>query len=592
MRPYVVLVLALMAAPGREAGAEAPWTVRAAVAPRPAATPTAPAAVLPSPAELEIKSSPAVRSLHMRVAAAARAGGDAAGTSGGAAAAPAAGARRPARPSGSLTRALEERLVFRMNLGYGLDAGEPSGERGLSGVSPADVLDGDGNPFAGTRQYALGDLALGTSGLLLPSMSLYFASAFHFDMAGASSFSSFANPYDIAGGRDFLVRAGYAQLDGIGKSGPLARLRVRAGRQFRYGSARFLTSFDGLTLGYEARGYEVSGFAGRRVSLYFERHRDLLGGAGMKLVGNELVGVPVDVALDYLRLGAGGSDGKSARQYIELSSRAKLGPATMHLRGRINDNGLSEQGAQGMGLGRLGARVRYPLGRRVVVVADAERTFAREVVYDLAAPASVDVVRVADELGLALGSPGNATLAGARVSARLSSTLELYAFGAANLVPDPADPEASAGANGFNRPYVELGGALQLWPAPNLELTGQYKLRDPSLDAGARSITGSFADSSGSGIDRMQEMSAELRFRLARSRSSAALSGYARVYDLSGPYVQITNDMRAGARFDIDYWMSKAARIDLAGEVAQPSPTFAPDLGTLVSVRAIMEVVF
>ena len=46
------------------------------------------------------------------------------------------------------------------------------------------------------------------------------------------------------------------------------------------------------------------------------------------------------------------------------------------------------------------------------------------------------------------------------------------------------------------------------------------------------------------------------------------------------------------ARVDADYWFSKYTRAKLAGEFAQPSPAFAPELGNLFSIRLLMEASF
>ena len=76
------------------------------------------------------------------------------------------------------------------------------------------------------------------------------------------------------------------------------------------------------------------------------------------------------------------------------------------------------------------------------------------------------------------------------------------------------------------------------------------------------------------------------------SYACTAAGAFFRVYNLQSPYALVENDARVGGRLDFNYWFSRELRLKAAAEVAQPSPTFAPELEVLFSARTIMEAVF
>lgn len=537
--------------------------------------------------DLRVRTLPApdVGSLHMRAAALTHSRAAASQADSQASPGPVAIPNNQSdRQPRSLGRTVQENVVFRFNVGYQLQSSAVSGERGLSGYSPDDASARSGQPFANQRQYALGDLTLGTDGWLVPSMSTYFASKLQFSIDGATSFTALANPFDADDGRAILVRAAYAEIDGIGdKNGHLARLYVRAGRQFRFGSTRFIANFDGLTAAYDAPGFEVSGFVGQRVVLYVPGHRGLIGGGGFKLRGKELVNIPVDLATDYLFVSGDVSSLGSARHYIESTLRAALGAGELSIRSRLADNGALND--LGMGLARIGAGYRQPLGKRVLLTGDVMHLTAREVAYDFITPARVDIVDVAQTLGLGLTPPGDATRLSVRVDSVVTRALEVYGFATANIVHGETH-------NGFNTSFQEYGGAIFGRLPASIDVTGQYKLRNHSLDASANAPGSSFANLAGSGISTMHELSGELRYRVRAIRSSLSLGGYGRFYEFVSPYVEAAGDAQRGVRFQVDARLRDQLRLHVSGEVAEASPILDLDLGTLTSVRALLEASF
>ncbi len=495
-------------------------------------------------------------------------------------------------------RDAQERVIFKVNLAYGLDSGATSGEAGKNGFEPDAVTDPRGNAFDDRRQYLLGDAVLGTRGVLLPSMDTYFLSRYAFATNGASQFAALSSVYDQRDGRALLVRSAYAEIDDRNDDETLlGRMFVRAGRQFRYGSATFITNFDGISGGYDAPAFEASAFFGRRVSLFFEDDPGLLGGASIKVRGKDALNIPVDLAIDYLFFDGGGPADSAledaainlGRQYVELSARGQVGKTRLYIRGRLVDNGdlrTDENGeAEGFGLGRASLQARQPLGSKFLLVADVHQKFAREAAYDYISPAATDVLSVAESIGIGLDAPSDSTLLGLRASYMMSRALELYGFGRANLVSEDS-------TSGFNNSWQEGGAAVSHRAGRKLWSTVQYKFRFTNLDDEAGGVGSEFANTAGAGVRQFHEISADARYSAGYRKTTVAAGVYYRVDDLESPYALVEDDGRGGLRADADHWISKFLRAKLAGELAQASSVFAPELGTLFSVRLMMEAQF
>lgn len=477
-------------------------------------------------------------------------------------------------------RDLEERVIFHVNLGYGIASAQASGQADRSGFAPGDVTDPAGAGFTESRQYLLGDAVLGSRGILLPSLSTYFLSQFKFDIDGASSFASLNDVYDTRGGRALLVRAGYAEVEGLGSpESALSRLYLRGGRQFRYGASAFVANFDGLTGGYRGQGVELSGFFGRRVSLFFDDDPGVLGGGGVLVRGKQAYGAPIDLAADYLTFAGGELD--SSRQLVELSARMREAFLVDRIlvRSRLVDTG------DGLALGRIGLEVGVPIGSGLPrLSADATYRTADDFAYDFLGATATDVVTAPTQLGIGLDPPSDSILLGGRADWRITPAIELYLFGRANLGLE--DPESHS-----QQDWNEAGAAAS-WAGRSLTASAQVKLRRHKLEEEASAAGSAFDDTAGSGVSGFEEVAGEARYRLGRVRSSAALGGYYRIYDTVTPYAEVVDDGRAGGRAELDYWPSKQTRIKAAGEVAEPSPTFARELDTLVSLRLILEAMF
>ena len=478
-------------------------------------------------------------------------------------------------------RDIQERVIFKVNVGYNLESSLQNGDVGRHGFNPEDQIDANGNGYVANRNYLMGDAVLGSNGVLLPSMNTYFLSRFGVDVVeGASEFTTLNRVYDAPLGENVLVRSAYAELDGVGG---MDEIFVRAGRQFRYGSSRFLTNFDGVSAAYDHKAVEVNGFFGQRVSSFFEDDPGIVAGGGIKLRGEELVDYPVDWYIDFLRFDSGNDD-LEATQFIETKAKAQVMDGTrVYLRGRLIDDG------EELGVGRVGGQVRHSFNDDLLTILDVEKNFAREVVFDYFGNQSVDVanvIEVGQDLGLAMLNPQNSTLISARANYMVNKTVETYGFFRSRLVKNADE------SDGFSRPFNEFGAAISALIGQRLSAGTQYKLRIHDLDENGNVEGTAFDDTTGTGTKQFHEVSANARYNFGKKKAAAGIGGYFRLYDFETPYATVELDGRAGGRVDVEYWPSKIMRLMANGEVAQPSQTFYADIDTLVSFRLMAEAQF
>jgi hypothetical protein len=479
------------------------------------------------------------------------------------------------------TRELAERITFRLRAGVELDSAPASGDllRGGTALPPG---------FAESRPWIVGDAMVGARDILLPSLGGYFLSSFQFDASDSpASRSALVVPGDATDQR-IAIKAGYAEWGNDDRRPQSTWLR--GGRQFRLDGGALFAYFDGLTAGYRTKGLEVSAFAGRRVVLYVNTPAGVTFGATAAVDLQALRGVPVRLALDYMGLAIKPPDTATVasdtelRQLIALTgSYEPTRTLRAELRARLVDGGQSSGGSS-LGLGRIGARIKLTPNDRVMVIGDVEQRQGGDLAYDLAAPAAVDVVDIARKLGVGLGAPIDALTVGGRVDLRHKG-LELLVFARAEL------PEQTAVAVD-QEGWYEAGAAIAGQAFRGASLTAQYTGRQYAREADANLMGAAFADTAGSGIDRLHELSVDATLRSA-ARAGAhwrvGLGGFYRIYDLVTPYRVANSDGRGGGRLELQWWLTRAIHLDAAAEVAQPSPVLAREIAAMSSVRGALE---
>ena len=470
-------------------------------------------------------------------------------------------------------RDFEERVIVKVRAGVQLDGAPASGEPLRGGAQlPSN--------FSGSRPWIAGDAVIGFRDLFVPSLGAYLLSSFQFDAGDTlPSRSALVEPGD-ANDQRIAIKAGYAEW---GREGNREGLWLRAGRQFRLDGGGMFAYFDGATVGYRAHAWDVSAFAGQRVALYVDTEHGGTFGATASVDLQKVAAVPVKVALDYLGLAinqlTGDTEALQLRQMLSLSATSDLDKQThVDARARFVDNGT------GMGLGRIGARIRRELTRDLVVAADIEQRDTADVAYDLASPSAVDIVDVARRLGVGLAAPINSLALGGRVDWR-HDAIEVLGF-ARGVVPESTPVTVD------QEGYLEAGAALANAPLPGVWATAQYTFRDYFLHTDSNVMGSAFGDTAGSGLAKMHELAVDVTYASSAGgiiKWRIGAGGYYRIYDLVTPYEDVAHDGRGGGRGSVQYWFTRQLHAEVAGEVAQSSPTLARELGTLTSVRAAVE---
>ena len=492
-----------------------------------------------------------------------------------AAAAAAAAAEPDASTSKSATastwRSIRERVTFQIRAGVELDTAGDSGETQRGGARLTD-------DFAGSRPWILGDALVGARNILLPSLGAYFLSSFQLDASDSlASNTATVLPSD-ADNLPIAIKAGYAEYgrDDVHKD---KKLWLRGGRQFRLDGGAMFAYFDGATIGYRARAWDVSAFAGQRVSLYVDTDKGITYGATAALDLGAAVRVPLKLAANFMGLSL--EDATRMLSVVQATYDVSK-RASVNVRARLVDGG------EGFELGRVGGRLKVA-GRSLTFVADVEQRQGGDLAYDLASPAAVDVVQIAQKLGVGLAAPINATTFGARIDWRnRKNSAELLAFARAEV---PQDTPVTVDQRGWYEGGIALAGTPLGMRGRGVWATAQYKIREYEPGEADDGMGSAFGDSSTSGLDRLHEVAVDgTVYTGGRGRRwRFNLGAFYRVYDFRSPYIEITNDGRAGGRADLQIWITRSLRADLAAEVAEPSAVLARELGTMSSIRGAVE---
>jgi hypothetical protein len=499
----------------------------------------------------------------------------------------------------SSLRDLGERVTFRINAGVELDSAPASGEtlRGGAALPPG---------FTDSRPWIVGDAMIATKDIVLPSLAGYFLTSFQADASDSlATRTAVIDPSDQ--GQHLAIKAGYAEYGRDSKADNADQhFWARAGRQFRLDGGAMFAYFDGVTVGYRMKGIELSAFAGQRVVLYIDTPNGLTFGTTAAVDLKQTNDIPVRLAADFLGLRIDdlvANEQDQLRWMLNLTGSSELLGKKLKLeaRARIIDDGQGSDAmgnstapdpvtgqlvpASGVQVGRLGIRARYEASSSVLVIADVEQRFGGDLAYDLAAPSAVDVVDVSRKLGVGLAQAIDALRVGARVDYRLRDT-EVMVFGSAEI---PQGTVLTVDQRGF----IEGGLALGLAPLPGVYANAQYTLRQyqsaDDLD-GTNAMGSDFGSTSGSGLDRLQEIAVDGWMRSPKGNKwRFGLGAFYRIYDMVDPYRTVSTDGRGGARADLQWWFTRQVRANVAAEVAQPSPTLQRDLSTMTSVRAAME---
>jgi hypothetical protein len=501
----------------------------------------------------------------------------------------------------------QERVTLKIRAGVELDGAGSSGDTLRGGASLPDQ-------YASSRPWIVGDAVVGVRDILVPSLGAYFLSSFQLDASDSfASRSAFVRPYDSEDAYAIAIKAGYAEW-GRDDRRP-QKFWARGGRQFRLDGGSMFAYFDGATVGWRDKGTELSAFAGQRVALYVDTPKGFLFG-GTGAVDLKTVNVPARVKLDYMGLAVDGlglmQDTESQTRHLvavngtyDVNKRIKV-----DVRARLVDaqqDGNGDGVKDGFTLGRIGGRVRAER-KNMILLLDVEHRDGGDLAYDLASPSAVDVVSISRQLGVGLSAPVSSTTLGAQFDYRRKDT-ELLVFARMDRPDAPEDVVAVD-----QRGWIETGVAVAGSPLGNrvggIYTTAQYKLRRYNDTASCDTVEtpacampdgngrndgpgSQFGSSATSGLELMHEVAIDATVRSQGKgprRWRMQLGGFYRVFDFGSPYADVVDEGRAGGRGDLQYWISRDFRIELAAEVAEPSSVLARELGVMTAVRGAVEV--
>lgn len=498
--------------------------------------------------------------------------------------------RRLLRPADAPTRRPrtddERRTVFRFNIGFGLDGGEPSGEALLNGSPLDETVTGSGDEatYARMRVYSFGDAVVGSRGIVAPSLSTYLGASFRFDQEFGRPSTAVPSVQDGEGANDIVVRSGYAEIQGPLDATWLEPLFVRAGRQYHYGPA--VAHFDGLTLGYDTPALSVSGFVGQGVDVLGFSHGDLIEDQGA------LAGLSVRV--DLFELGRGP---------LVLSGNLLAYNGHDHADGSVayrwNRDISLQAGARSVdgAAARQYLRVRARISEVTLVAVDVDNRSRGDWMYDVLA---IEPAQPTDPRRfLNLGSPLPRTYVGVRAGTVLLDNIDLLVRGGAAIEHADADEPAST----YAASYAEAGAALEVRVRRTLVLGASALARsygrdeqagpdEDALDPTDNEIAGPLdLDTGHLGERSFFEGGGTARFTLGARRFGAGVEVYMRYYDTPPLHAELAlerADVRGGGRFEVEGWAGERLRLKAEYDVST-ALVRAPELSGVKSLRVLLE---
>lgn len=291
------------------------------------------------PVDLRLTREPGPRHLRMRPRTAAATKPEPASAkpepAADATAAPDASASASATDASDLTqiRDLRRPISVRFNLGYVVDGAALTGRPNLS-----ERMVGQ-HEFAQLRAYALGEGYFSSRGVMLPSLSTYFAGRFQITRPTYK-----VNPDDMTGARVEVappiatwfdqsgveVRSGWAEVKDFLPDRRLAPLRLRAGNLYVYGP--WMLHMYGGVAAWEGKLVRASIYGGSRVPDYTianplgEKDRAGIGGSSVRVDFRNLkTPIPFAVSGEFLAFTAVGADDDEASNHslVQLDWRPR-----------------------------------------------------------------------------------------------------------------------------------------------------------------------------------------------------------------------------------------------------------------------------
>jgi hypothetical protein len=475
-------------------------------------------------------------------------------------------------------RSANEQVVFRLDLGFGVDGGSISGRRAVAGEALQK------QDYREVRGQGFGNLFVGTRGLFIAPLSSYLSVGFRLT-PGISQIAPLADALDST--RDVQIRAGWAEAANFLPGKLLRSVRIRAGRQYAYGP--WPIHFDGSVIAWTSKVLQISALAGIRVDDFAPQGEpDSLPPVAAIIAAVDLGALgrwPITVRGTAMWL--------DSRRFtdLELGYRPRRGVVVVAGVRRINDRGSRER-----------ASVRAQISEVSHVVVDFDHRHATDWRWDMAYVNPTEPGAARPYLELPSTIPQ--IRASARIGTVLLDNIDLLLRGGIAL--DLVDrPEERTG-------FAEVGGGVEvrLRRAVALTLSGMirdYELTDAlaigTLQTDVGNVPGPLIDPtdpdqlSSIGQESFIEGGGGFRFSTGARRFSASAEAYARrskyalLYEEDTPAVGDLLDrfdLHVGGRFALDGWLSPRLRLHLEYDLSSTLER-APEINGWKQLRFLAE---
>lgn len=487
-------------------------------------------------------------------------------------------------------RDLSDKLVFRFNIGFGLDDGKPQCPFGVNedDCNKSGALLNSGQSLTGAgyqqlRSYTYGDLVAGTRGLVFDSLSSYFAASFRYDEETPVT-SSIPSVHDNNDVDAILIRSAYGEAEGdkLFEKSWLRPFIFKAGRMYEYGAG--VVHYDGASFFYEKGPVAINLWGGARVGYW----------------GNDLSGTSDSVSgfgltLDFYKWRKWPLVAFANSISYDSISFANQGVAyqfnrDISLRGNIRS--VDDQAA------RQQLTLRARLSQVTTVFAEIDNRTEDDWVYDMLVRDAVVLGEAPDPQDyLNLGKPLPRTLIRLRAGTVLFDAVDVLVSGA--VAVEHASEKSSSDA--FSPSFVEGGAAFDLRVRRAIRVGGSFNARiyrrdsvlldeDPndSIAGGVLETTGSFGERG------FVQAGGRIQYSTGAKGLTASADLYGRVYDHQSPYFEsdvLDNERRIGGRFAIQAHIGDQMLVKAIYDVSG-SLRYAPEITGIKSLRVMMEGTF
>lgn len=465
---------------------------------------------------------------------------------------------------------LSDKVVFRFNLGMGIDDGDLSGAPSLSGTTIAEAAEAEA-----LRVYSFADVVAGTRGLGVSGINTYFAAYARNNQSFAKEYSAVPSVYD-GDLQKVLFRSAYGEIDEFFSMSALRPVYLRAGRQFEYGITPL--HFDGLSLGYDRKGIKLNIFTGQRTDLYGVDTNSLdvdgiVSGGGVRIDLFELRRWPLVLFANTLLY----EDHRHLRSGVALRWRRDilLSGSMRHINSSLARLSLS-------------MRARLSEVTSLNLLLSSRRTSDWSYGLLMIEPSNDDND---PRRYLNIGRPLPRTHLGVRYGTVLLRNLDVHLRAAGALEHRGEDDE---GATSFMSTYAEAGASAEVRVRRALRVglslsARRYFLEDDigSIGAGDGELPSSLAST---GVSSFRQGGVNFVYSSGARQFNASAELYGRSYQYRTEFNdKDLSELRTGGRFSIEGWALDRFRLKAEYDLTFGSLVMAPDIGGLKALRVLME---